>query len=168
MVFLHFPVLMQIFCEVWTPGPGPLALADPGRMPPPTDLFGKHTNPSAGPKIVPGYTFSNMNPRDAKLSVSGPLWNPGRTNHWGVASCRGPPAPKGQGLGYFAKICLSTRKCLKNHCKNQNNKKKQKKQKKIRDMDGRRKRCQVDLFDFFCFFLFFWFFQWFFFSISFS
>ena len=23
-----------------------------------------------------------------------------RTNHWGVASCRGPPAPKGQGLGF--------------------------------------------------------------------
>ena len=23
-----------------------------------------------------------------------------RTNHWGVASCRGPPAPEGQGLGF--------------------------------------------------------------------
>ena len=38
------------------------ALADPGRMPPPSDLSGKHTNSSGGPKIVPGYTFSNMNP----------------------------------------------------------------------------------------------------------
>ena len=53
----------------------------------------------------------------------------------------------------FGKICLSTGKCQKNHCKNQ------KKTQKIKDMARRRQRCPIDLSDFF------WFFQWFFYNL---